>query len=209
MALFADRADAGMQLAAHLERWRTADAVVLGLPRGGVVVAAAVARELGLPLGVEVVRKLGAPANEELALGAIAEGVRIVDDELACSVGATPGQLAEVERRERAELERRRRAFGAAPLDVAGRTVIVVDDGVATGATMAAACRAVRARGAARVIAAVPVAPADWHPDAAVDAVVCPHPQRALRAVGLFYDDFTQTTDGEVERLLAPDLPGD
>lgn len=208
MAIFADRVDAGEQLAAELEDWRGTDAVVLGIPRGGVVVAAAVSRMLALPLDVAVVRKLGAPSNEEFAVGAIAEGVRVINPDAVHWGGVTPEQLAFVEDLERVELHRRMRAFAAASVPLRGRPAIIVDDGVATGATMTAACRAAQAKGASPVIAAVPVAPADWRPDASIDVVVCPHRETAFWAVGQYYADFTQTEDGEVERLLSPDLPG-
>lgn len=206
MAIFADRVDAGEQLAAELVEWRGTDAVILGIPRGGVVVAAGVARALALPLDVAVVRKLGAPSNEEFAVGAIAEGVRVVDPDAVRWGGVTPEQLAFVEDLERVELHRRMRAFAAASVALRDRPAIIVDDGVATGSTMTAACRAAKAKGASPVIAAVPVAPADWRPDGAIDAVVCPHREKDFWAVGQYYDDFTQTTDDEVLRLLSQDL---
>lgn len=202
MAEFSDRVDAGRRLAAALDAWRESDAVVLGIPRGGVVVAAEVARALGLALGVAVVRKLGAPSREEYAVGAIAEGVRIVDPDAMRFSHVSARQLADVEERERAELLRREDLF-AGSRDVAGRTAIIVDDGVATGSTATAACRAVRAQGAARIVLATPVAPARWHPDASdVDEYVCLVSPRDFWAVGPFYDDFTQTSDREVVRLL-------
>ncbi len=204
MVIFADRVDAGRQLADELTRWQDADAVVLGIPRGGVVVAAEVARILGAPLGVAVARKLGVPWHEELALGAIAEGVRVVSPDAVRGSGVTAEQLAFVEDVERVELRRRETLFGAGLVDVDGRTAIVVDDGVATGATATAACQSVRARGAARVVLAAPVAPAHWRADATVvDEFVCPHRERDFWSVGQFYDDFTQTTDAEVAQLLA------
>ena len=201
MAIFVDRADAGRKLAVALEAWRGEDAVVLGIPRGGVVVAAEVARALHLPLGVAVVRKLGAPAQEEFAIGAIAEGVRVVNPDAIR--GVTPEELALVEELERIELRRRTRLFAPAPIELAGRVAVIVDDGVATGATATAACRAVRAAAPAQIVLAVPVAPVQWRPEAAeADAFVCPHPMRDFWAVGQFYEDFTQTTDDEVARLL-------
>ncbi len=206
VTIFADRADAGRELAALLEDRRGTDAVVFGIPRGGVVVAAEVARLLDLPLAAAVVRKLGAPSHEEYAIGAIADGVKIMNPEAARRV--TPEQLAHVEDLERVELERRLRLFAASTPSIAGATAIVVDDGVATGATAMAACQALRAQGAARIILAVPVAPASWRPDSAiVDEFLCPHPIRDFWAVGQFYTDFTQTTDEEVSRLLSRDLP--
>ncbi|WP_457098709.1 phosphoribosyltransferase [Microbacterium sp. P5_E9] len=201
MAIFVDRADAGRQLAAALEAWRGQDAVVLGIPRGGVVVAAEVARAMKLPLGVAVVRKLGAPTQEEYAIGAIAEGVRVVNPDAIR--GVTPEELAVVEDLERIELRRRTRLFAPVSIELTARVAVIVDDGVATGATATAACRAIRAAAPAQIVLAVPVAPAHWRPEAAAaDAFVCPHPMRDFWAVGQFYEDFTQTTDEEVARLL-------
>ncbi len=205
MAEFTDRADAGRQLAAALAPWRGTEAVVVGIPRGGVVVGAAVARELSLPLTAVVVRKLGAPAREEFAVGAIADDIRFIDDQAARAEGADAAALHVVEERERAELRRRSRLFAGGPA-VTGRVALVVDDGVATGATAIVACRALRARGARRVVLAVPVAPARWHPPAdVVDEFVCPHRETEFWAVGQFYDDFTQTADAEVVDLLSND----
>ncbi|GAA2991936.1 putative phosphoribosyl transferase [Microbacterium terrae] len=204
MALFADRAHAGRELAAELTGAAGTDAVVFGIPRGGVVTAAAVAGELGLPLTAVVVRKLGATRHEEFAVGAIADGVRLVTRGSLRSAGMSAVDLAHVEAAEHAELERRMRAFEASPFDAAGRTAVVVDDGVATGSTAIAACRSLRLRGASRIILAVPVAPASWAPPGdAVDEFVCPHRMQDFWAVGEYYDDFTQTSDAEVVRLLA------
>lgn len=206
MAIFADRAAAGRELAGALEEWRDSDAVVAGIPRGGVVVAAAVARALGLTLTAVVVRKLGAPDHEEFAVGAIADDVRVLNEHATRPGIVTAEQLASVEANERAELRRRADLFGRGE-EVAGRAVIVVDDGIATGATATAACRSVKARGAERVVLAVPVAPAEWEPDpAVVDVYACPHRMRRFWAVGEFYDDFTQTTDAEVVEMLSHDL---
>ncbi len=205
MALFEDRAAAGRDLARALDDRRGGDALVVGLPRGGVVVAAEVARALGLPLTAVAVRKLGAPRHEEFAVGAIADGVRVVHPD--ADGWATPAQLAAVEKAEREELRRREALYSVPGRDPAGRTVIVVDDGVATGATATAACRSLRAHGAAHIVLAVPVAPAAWRPEPGVaDEYVCPHPQRNLWAVGQYYDDFRQTRDAEVVALLARDL---
>lgn len=162
MAIFADRAEAGRELAESLVRWRDSDAVIFGIPRGGVVVAAEAARILRLPVDVAILRK------------------------------------------------RRRSAFPRSSGPVAGRTVIVIDDGIATGATASAACAALRAEEPARIVLAVPVAPFDWSPDPeVVDEYVCPHRVRAFWAVGQFYEDFTQTTDEKVARLLSRDLLGE
>lgn len=209
MALFADRRAAGRELAGALSRWRGTDAVVLGIARGGVVVAAAVAQELGLPLDAVVVRKLGAAGHEEFAVGAIAEGVRIVTPGAVRWAGMSEGDVERVEEAEREELQRRTDAYGSRPADLTGRTALVVDDGVATGASAVAACRAVRARGATRVVLAVPVAPHRWRaPADAVDEFVCPHREADFWAVGQYYDDFGQTTDAEVVALLAGDGGG-
>ena len=182
---------------------------MLGIARGGVVVAAAVAQELGLTLDAVVVRKLGAAGHEEFAVGAIAEGVRIVTPGAVRWAGMSEGDVERVEEAEREELRRRTDAYGSRPADLTGRTALVVDDGVATGASAVAACRAVKARGAARVVLAVPVAPHRWRtPADAVDEFVCPHREADFWAVGQYYDDFGQTTDAEVVALLAGDGGG-
>ncbi|MEU1628935.1 phosphoribosyltransferase [Streptomyces sp. NPDC020096] len=205
---FYDRLDAGRRLAERLAHLRGTDVVVLGLPRGGVPVAAHVAEALGAPLDVCVVRKLGAPFQPELAMGAIGEGgVRVINDEVVGLERVSERELAEVEKRERAELARRARQYrGDRPrLDIRGRTVIVIDDGIATGATARAACRIARAQGAARVILAVPVAPPDrivpLQQDA--DELVCLETPYDFFGVGQFYADFSQTTDEEVMACLA------
>ena len=201
--LFADRADAGRVLGQHLEAERD-DAVVVGLARGGVVVAAEVATRLDAPLDVVAVRKVRHPWQPEYAIGAVApgEGAYVRDVE-----SVTRAQLDAAVARARAEMEVLDRALHAAapqvPLD--GRTCILVDDGLATGATMVAAARWARGRRARRVVAAVPVAAADSLSvlAGAVDAVVCPHPVTNFIAVGLWYGSFTQVDDEEVRRLLA------
>ena len=204
MALFADRRAAGRELAAALERWRGTDAVILGIPRGGVVVAAEVARSLDLELDAVVVRKLGASGHEEFAVGAIADGVTLVTPESVRWAGMSARDLDDVEASERAELARRMDAFGSRLTDLSGRVAIVVDDGVATGASAVVACRAVRARAPDRVVLAVPVAPERWEaPADAVDEFVCPHRERDFWAVGQYYDAFPQTADEEVIALLA------
>ncbi|GAA5015417.1 phosphoribosyltransferase family protein [Kitasatospora paranensis] len=205
--IYSDRTDAGRRLAAELTRWRGADAVVVALPRGGVPVADEVARALGAPLDICVIRKLGVPFQPELGMGAIGEdGARVLNDEVMRSARITPEQLARVEEAERAELERRAGRYrrGRPPVPLQGRPVIVVDDGVATGSTALAACRIVRARGAAHVVLAVPVAPRDWAErlDRDADELVCPYTPAVFWAIGEFYRDFAQTPDEEVERLL-------
>jgi predicted phosphoribosyltransferase len=205
---FVDRADAGRQLAGCLEEYRGTTAVVAGLPRGGVPVAFEIARALGLALDVVIVRKLGAPYQPELAIGAVGEyGVRVLNHSVALATGIGEDDLAAIERRERAEVARRAALFraGRESVPLAGRTVIVVDDGIATGATTRAACQVVRAAGATRVVLAVPVAPAESLAElaAAVDEVVCLLAPPGFNAVGEWYEDFTQTSDAEVIALLA------
>ncbi|MFJ9455691.1 phosphoribosyltransferase family protein [Kitasatospora sp. NPDC101447] len=205
---FADRTDAGRRLAARLGHVGGPGTVVVALPRGGVPVAAVVARALDAPLDICVIRKLGVPYQPELGMGAIGEdGVRVLNEQVIRLASVTDGQLAEVERRERAELERRARRYrGDRPsADVRGRTVVVVDDGIATGSTARAACRIVRARGAARVVLAVPVAPRDWTDrlEEVADELVCVDTPSPFFAIGEFYADFSQTEDAEVLRLLS------
>ncbi|MGW2414217.1 phosphoribosyltransferase family protein, partial [Streptomyces tubercidicus] len=206
--LFTDRADAGHRLAEALQHLEGEDPVVLGLPRGGVPVAFQVARALKAPLDVIVVRKLGVPYQRELGFGAIGEGgVRVISDDIVRRGRLGQEDLASVEHAEAAELARQAERFraGRPRLSLEGRTAIVVDDGIATGATAAAACQVVRAQGAARVVLAVPVAP----PDAAerlrttTDEYVCLSTPFAFSAVGEWYRDFSQTPDDEVVALLA------
>jgi putative phosphoribosyl transferase len=204
--LFEDRVDAGRRLAALLERLRGPDLVVLGLPRGGVVVAAEVARALGAPLDVLVVRKLGHPTQPELATGALGEeGVRVLGPASTRHDVDEPA-LQAVERRE-AEVLRRRvaRLRQAHPrVGLQGRTALVVDDGIATGSTIRAACLVARSLGAARVVVGVPVAPASAVRQLLeADDVVCVSTPARFRAVGLHYRDFDQTTEDEVLALLA------
>lgn len=207
---FRDRSDAGRRLADLLVGrgvGQGTDVVVLGLPRGGVVVAAEVARRLGAPLDVVLVGKVGAPWQPELAAGAVGEGgVLVVNDDVVAAVGWTRDDVERAAAGVRTLLADRARRYrdGRPPLDLHGRTAIVVDDGVATGATARAACRVVREHGAARVVLAVPVAPPGWESDvgAAADvAVSCVTPP-GFAAVGESYDDFAQTSDDEVIHLM-------
>jgi putative phosphoribosyl transferase len=210
--MFADRGDAGRRLARRLttlpsDQLPVASLVVLGLPRGGVPVAYEIATSLGAPLDVIVVRKIGVPAQPELAMGAIGEGdVRIVNDVVVRRTGVSPERFAEVEARERSELARRAARYRAHRdrVPVTGRTALIVDDGIATGSTARAACQVARAQGAARVILAVPIAPPsaiDALREVADEVISLECPEQFL-AIGQFYDDFTATSDDEVVRLL-------
>lgn len=209
--LFDDRRDAGRRLAEHLATVLsgadTTDLVVLGLPRGGVPVAYEVARALHAPLDVIIVGKLGAPFQPELAIGAVGEGnVRVLNDDVLRRTGVTSHEIAALERTERAKLRRRDRSIRASrePVRLAGRTALIVDDGVATGSTARAACQVARALGARRVVLAAPVGA----PDAirslnrVADLVVCLSAPARFHAVGPWYRDFRPTTDGEVVELL-------
>ncbi len=207
---FADRRAAGRALADALAEYRdTTELLVLGLPRGGVPVAAEVARALDAEFDVLVVRKLGVPWQPELAMGAIASGgATVLNDEVIGYAGIGRSEIDEVAAHERAELARRERRYRAdRPFpDVTGRTVVVVDDGIATGSTMKVAVRALRQLGAGRVVVAVPVAPAEALDDflAVADDFVCVAAPERFHAVGSWYVDFDPTTDDEVQRLLGP-----
>ncbi len=206
---FADREDAGRQLADELGEYKDRDdVVVLALPRGGVPVGFEIARGLNAPLDVFLVRKLGTPGQEELAMGAIATGgIRLLNDRVVNGLNISDEAIDQVAERERKELERRRREYrgDASPVDVEGKTVILVDDGLATGATMRAAVQALRRRDPARVIVAIGTAPPDTlkRLRSEVDEAVCIATPQPFYAVGGSYSDFSQTTDDEVRRLLA------
>lgn len=207
MAMFEDRRAAGRSLAQRLNHLRGSDVIVLGLPRGGVPVAYEVASALDAPLDVIVVRKLGVPANPEVAMGAIGEGaVEIVDRALMARAGVTPADLARVEAIERATLERRVAILrgGRRALDLQGRAVVIVDDGMATGATAQAACTVARRLGASHVIFAVPIAPPEavWNL-ASADEVICISTPERFLSVGRHYHDFAPTTEHEVIDLLS------
>ena len=205
---FMDRADAGRHLAARLGAYRKhPDVLVLALPRGGVPVAAEVAAALEVPLDVFLVRKLGVPGQQELAMGAVASGgVRILNEEVIGYYGLSWPVIEEVTARERRELERRegRYRHGLEPIDPRGKIVLLVDDGLATGSSMLAAVEAVRRLGQATVVVAVPVAPPSTARRLAgvADEVTCVATPEPFDAVGCFYENFTQTTDDEVCAIL-------
>jgi putative phosphoribosyl transferase len=205
--LFRNRRDAGRFLAKRLARYAGQPGVlVLALPRGGVPVAYEVARALGAPLDLFLVRKLGLPGHEELAMGAIASGGVQVLNERVVSQGIPGHIIQQVARNERRELERRERAYrgNRPPPEIRGHTVILVDDGLATGATMRAAAEALRRLGPSRLVVAVPVAAPETCEEfrGEVDEIVCGRTPEPFQAVGLWYDDFSQTTDEEVRDLL-------
>jgi putative phosphoribosyl transferase len=205
--LFADREEAGARLAEAVAAQVGGDVVVLAIPRGGVIVGEVVARALGAPLDVVIPRKIGAPGNPELGIGAIAPGVRVLDERMVRALHVSPAYLErEIETQER-EIERRQLAYraGRPPVDVEGKVAVVVDDGIATGGTAAAALRWARARDAGTVVLAVPVAPAPSIVrlrDEADRIVVLATPEPFL-AVGEWYRRFDQTSDGEVVEALA------
>ncbi|NIA55203.1 phosphoribosyltransferase [Massilia sp. TW-1] len=206
---FKNRTEAGRQLAKRLGAYaRRPDAVVLALPRGGVPVGFAIAQRLGIALDILLVRKLGMPGHEEFAMGAVGGGgVRVLQPGVPGLMGVTPEAVEAVTARELAELQRRELAYrgGRPPLDLAGRSAILVDDGVATGSTMLAAIEVARRLGPRTLALAIPVAPPDTAAalEARVDDFVCLSTPFHFRAVGQWYDAFDQTTDEEVQDLLA------
>ncbi len=208
---FANRTDAGRRLALASQHLRSSDVVVCGLPRGGVPVAYEVASALRAPLDVIVVRKLGFPGQPELAMGAVGEGgARFVNDRLVARSGLTRSELSAVEDRASAEVLRAAQAFrnGLAPVPRAGRIVVLVDDGIATGSTARAAAQVARAQGATRVVLAVPVAPSGWtlSMDRAADEYISVETPRSMMAVGHWYRDFSPTPDFEVVNCLTASL---
>jgi putative phosphoribosyl transferase len=208
--MFEDRAEAGRQLATALAGYKDERPVVLGLPRGGVAVAAAIAEALDAPLGLILVRKIGAPTRRELALGAVVDGKDpcvVRNDDVIQALGVTEATFDAICRRELMEIERRRRRYegGATQIDVAARVVIVVDDGIATGATMRAALRATRLRRPKKLVLAAPVAAPDALNElrSEVDDLVCLISEEPFNAIGLFYVDFHQMNDAEVTEILS------
>jgi len=208
LVIFLNRADAGRRLAKELSAYADrSDVVVLGIPRGGVVVAFEIAKALHVPLDIFVSRKLGVPGQEELAFGAVSSGaVRILDQEIVSALAISEKQIEECSQAARRELERRERLYRGSrpPLAVEGRTVILVDDGIATGSSMRAAIQALRQLKPARLAVAVPVAPqATWtRLKREVDDLVCVQTPKYFYAIGQFYEDFSQVDDEEVSALL-------
>src|SRR5947209_919128 len=208
--LFRNRRDAGRRLAVALASYRESRPIVLALPRGGVPVGFEVAKALAAPLDVLLVRKIGAPGHEELGLGAVVDGhdpQLVLNEDLVRAVAPPPGYMEAEQQRQLAEIERRRRHYigDRSPVAVEGRTVIVVDDGIATGATVKAALRGLARNHPARLVLAVPVGPADTVEElsAECDELVCVATPDSFYAVGPHYGDFRQTEDAEVVRLLA------
>lgn len=214
--MFRDRKDAGERLAAQLLHLKDKTPVVLALPRGGVAVAAEVARRLDAPLDIMLVRKIGVPWQPELALGAVADGgapETYIDERMVKALAIPDDYVREETARQLAELERRRQVYCAdrPPVEVKGRTAIVVDDGIATGATMRVALRAVRRREPASLVLAAPVAAAETLAalKGEADETVCLAAPEGLGAIGFYYEDFHQMSDAEVTQLLAQAEPGD
>lgn len=205
--LFNDRQDAGRSLASALTDYLERPITVLGLPRGGIPVAAELAQALHAPLDVLVVRKIGVPSQPELAMGAVGEnGVTVRNEDVISAARVSPREFSRAEVSARAELERRARRYRrlAPRLNLSGSIALIIDDGIATGSTAQAACQVARASGATEVVLAVPVAPPGWQhrfSDLADDYVALHEPE-GFHAVGQFYGDFSPTSDDEVERLL-------
>jgi putative phosphoribosyl transferase len=206
---FPNRIEAGRQLAEKLDKYAgLKDVIVLGLPRGGVPIGYEVAKRLRAPLDVFTVRKLGVPGFEELAAGAIASGgVRVLNEDVMRAIPHADEVIEAVTARETAELERREQIYrqGRPPPELRDRIVILVDDGLATGATMRAAVKALRQRGAAKIVVAVPVGPPDTcrEIEKEADETVCLSTPAFFQAVGQYYEDFSQTSDEDVRELLA------
>jgi len=207
LAYFSNRIEAGRRLAESLEEFAGDGGVVLAIPRGGVVLGYEIAQKLHMELDVIVPRKLGAPDNPELAIGAIAEdGTAILDDKLVAYLGVKTDYIREESERQKLEIKRRLKLYrqDAPPLSVKGRDVLVVDDGIATGSTMKAALASLKAQGAKNIVVAVPVGPPSTISELQkmADKVVCLYMPEYFQAIGQFYEDFTQTSDKEVIELL-------
>jgi len=207
MARFRNRVEAGRRLAAELREYKGQDIVVLAIPRGGVVIGYEIAIELGAPLDIVVPRKIGAPGNPEFAVGAVTEdGTRVLNEGAIEMLGVSEEYLGRIIEREIDEIKRRVTTYrrGVEPENLAGKTVIVVDDGLATGATMKAAIASIRKRGISKIVVAVAVAPPDTVRELSkdVDRIVCPVVYEPFFAIGQFYDDFSQVEDDEVINLL-------
>lgn len=207
MNRFRDRADAGRYLAERLKKYAGADTLVLGLPRGGVVVAFEVARWLGVPMDIFLVRKLGVPGYEEVAVGAIASGgILVVNRDVAQSIRISQNRIDEIAAREAKVLIKREQEYrgNRPPMEVEGQTIIIVDDGLATGATMRAAVEALRKKNPYKIVVAVPVASIEACEEfrTKADDVICGITPAYFNAVGAWYDDFGQTSDEEVIHLL-------
>jgi putative phosphoribosyl transferase len=208
--MFTDRRDAGRRLLEHLPRLEPSETVIVALPRGGLPVAEVIAEALGTPLDIALVRKVGLPGQRELALAAVTDGDDpqiTVNEEVARMTGFGEDEIRRLAARELPEIHRRRALYlgGRPPVPLGGKTVVVVDDGVATGATLRAALRLIRDAGPARLIVAVPVGPAETisELEAACDAVICLERPVPFRAVGLHYRDFAQVSDDEVAGIMA------
>ena len=204
---FADRVDAGKRLASKLTQFKNKDAVVLAIPRGGVVVGFEISKALGAPLDIIVPRKIGAPDNPELAIGAVAEdGTTILNERLVNDLGVSQSFIREESERQRVEILRRQKSYrGDAPYpSLKNRVVIIVDDGIATGYTMKAALASVHKKGAKSVVVAIPVGPPSTikELERMADHVICLYTPEEFYAIGEFYEDFSQTTDEEVKALL-------
>lgn len=204
---FADRVDAGKRLASELAQFKNKDAIVLAIPRGGVVVGFEISKALGVPLDIIVPRKIGAPDNPELAIGAVAEdGTTFLNERLVADLGVPQSFIREESERQKAEIQRRQKSYrGDAPYpSLKNRIVIIVDDGIATGYTMRAALASVRKKGAKSVLVAIPVGPPSTirELEKMADKVICLYTPEVFYAIGEFYGDFSQTTDEEVKELL-------
>jgi putative phosphoribosyl transferase len=208
MKRFRNRSEAGKKLAEKLLHYAKGDVIILALPRGGVPVAFEIAKALTVPLELLLVRKLGVPGHEELALGAVASGgVRVLNDDIVESLGISRGTIEAVTAREKAELERREKLYlGDKPFQrLEGKTVIVVDDGIATGATMRVAVKTLKQHKPAQIIVAAPTSALDTYKQLRLEAdeVICLSTPEPYLAVGTWYEDFSQTTDEQVRTLLA------